>query len=1276
MGSQCSALRRGKLKDKEFYEPKIKNNEVEEQFPLSEESGAIESTSEEENFKRQEEENPVRRRNIQIKITSPNCSETNDPAEVSLEEKEANYVDNNSARLIQEVTSVMAIADELKDRNAISKEMHAKIRAASTSMDKMRELIFALNTTKAKSLFYRILQDLEPQAFEKENISEFIEKHKKHLREHLKFESEGTDKNWKDVKSLDEIYTELHIIQGESGRVNEEHEIWEIEDKTRSQATEGAKINCNDIFKSTLEDDVSEQDRSKAGLIRTVMTKGIAGIGKTVSVKKFILDWADGKANHDLDFIFFLPFRELNLVLERKFSLVTLVKEFHEELKGVRVARIFANNKILFIFDGLDESQLQLDFKNATRLTNVTEESSVDVLVTNLVRGHLLRSALLWITSRPGAVQRIPRRNVHQWTEVRGFNDPQKIQYFRNRIRDKEVAEKVIGYITMSRSLYIMCHIPIFCWIAAKVFEHLLPTKGDIQKENIKIPTTVTEMYTYFLITQIQVATEKYSNLNEPDTEEIFKANEEFIFKLGRMAFECLTERKLIFTADDLKKYGINTDTARVHCGLCTEVFKEESVFKQQKLYCFVHLTIQEYFAALFVYQTFANKKVDCPVLKDFMLEGSDEELKSLLEKDPVDLPLNELIEITMANASQRETGELDMFLRFLVGMSLQSTQELLQGLVRQTDDYSETVEGITESLLTLDLGDCSPERCLNLVHCLIELKDGSLHDTVQQYITSNPSPDTQLSPIQCSALADSILISNTPLAEFNLKKYRPSAKGIFRLLPAVRNCRKARISGVQLDRWLSDTIASALRMPNSALTELHLVNISMWGQSSNILAKALMDSQSELEVLSLSGEKRSQEESEELASAVKSIISNLRELELSSNIVQWRSLCSVLSDALCQPKLEKLRLNQNYGIKSICEELVRAFTSNQCQLRELQLSFNDFEDSHMEILSAGLKSMQYILEVLSLSHNKLTDKGCETLALALSTPLRLREVDLSYNDLYDAGVMALSKALMEPHCALKTLRLSFCRVTVDGCASLASALRSDRCGLRELDLSFNHLTDQGIGLLTEIQRDSRYSLEKLNVDQNKEYWFDFQLLRKFACDLTLDSSTVGHNIILLEENKEAEYVSGQQPYPPHPDRFVHNQVICEEALTDCHYWEVECHKIDVGVTYKSIDRVHDYSSETSFGKNEKSWCWFSEGSFRHNNSCLNFLDQDKPYQSTIGVFLDWPAGILSFFRVTPDTMVHLYTTCTTFTEPLYPAFILEHGSTFKILPAQKTILS
>ncbi|XP_047211419.1 uncharacterized protein LOC124861600 [Girardinichthys multiradiatus] len=171
---------------------------------------------------------------------------------------------------------------------------------------------------------------------------------------------------------LNQIYTELYITEGGTGEVNREHEVRQIETASRSPDRPETTIRQEDIFKLS-----PGRDQP----IRTVMTKGVAGIGKTVLTKKFTLDWAEDKANQNIQFIFPFTFRELSLLKEKKFSLVELVHHFFNEIKGISN---FEQFQVLFIFDGLDESRLSLDFHKMEILTDVTKSSSVDVLLTNL----------------------------------------------------------------------------------------------------------------------------------------------------------------------------------------------------------------------------------------------------------------------------------------------------------------------------------------------------------------------------------------------------------------------------------------------------------------------------------------------------------------------------------------------------------------------------------------------------------------------------------------------------------------------------------------------------------------------------------------------------------------------------------------------------------------------------------------------------------------------------------------------------------------------------
>ncbi|XP_060749060.1 NLR family CARD domain-containing protein 3-like isoform X2 [Tachysurus vachellii] len=500
---------------------------------------------------------------------------------------------------------------------------------------------------------------------------------------------------------LNEIYTELYITEGDSGEVNNEHEVRQIEAASRRRTTEETPIKCNDIFKPLSEQDKpirtvltntsskqvkpirtvltntsSKQDKpirtvltntsSKQDKpIRTVLTKGVAGIGKTVSVQKFILDWAEGKVNQDVHLIFPLPFRELNLMKDQKLSLMELLHVFFKETKETEMSSL---EKVLFIFDGLDECRVPLDFQNTVRVCDVTESASVSVLLINLIKGNLLPSALIWITSRPAAADQIPSECVDRVTEVRGFNDPQKEEYFRKRISDQSLANNIITHLKSLRSLYIMCHIPVFCWISATVLERMLG-----EAESGEIPKTLTQMYTHFLIIQTNFIREKYSKKQESD--------EEMLFKLGQLAFQQLMKGNLIFYDEDLRECGIDVTEAAVYSGVCTQIFREEFGLHHSKVYCFVHLSIQEHLAALYVHLTFMKEKRN--VLKQN--QHSNRWMKANTISDVHKSAVDQTLE--------SETGHLDLFLRFILGLSLESNQKLLHALVTQTGRSSQSIK-------------------------------------------------------------------------------------------------------------------------------------------------------------------------------------------------------------------------------------------------------------------------------------------------------------------------------------------------------------------------------------------------------------------------------------------------------------------------------------------------------------------------------------------------------------------------------------------------------
>ncbi|XP_041960926.1 NLR family CARD domain-containing protein 3-like [Alosa sapidissima] len=1019
---------------------------------------------------------------------------------------------------------------------------------------------------------------------------------------------------------LRDVYAELHSTEGESEEDQaEEHEVWRVEQASKVQTepsgTAAAGISCNDIFKAS---------PGREAYVKTVLTTGVAGVGKTVSVHKFVLDWAEGRANQDVEFVFVLPFRILNLTEHTWRSLQQLLTELHPELAELTDPRLYEECKVVLVLDGLDESQLALSFQPGYALCDTNSFAAVDVLVANLVQGNLLPSAHVWITSRPAAADQIPAKYVDRYTEIRGFRDPQKEEYLRKRIADEPKVDQIMSHIKSCRSLHIMCQIPAVCSIVATVTEHMLG-----RDDGAKLPQTLTELVTQLLLRQVHLENEMFEGEEGTDAATLLEYKMDVIVRLSELAFTQLQQQcKLWLYEDDLMACGFRVGDATVYSVIFREIFCEEDCrLKTQqapRVFGFAHLSVLEFLAAFFVIHCAASCNTE--PLETFLRNTSRDQhsgqsgknrkgvlssIKHIFEISPSEKNnlQNEsedaavslgLLKSIVDRVVETADGHMDHFLRFLMGLCLESSQELLLGLLPETcPDLKKVVEYVRALLDT----DIAPDRCISLLRSLAEVKDDGVHSDVQKNLRLRRPEEMQLSPAFCSTLAHQLLQSEEVVEELDLRKYNASDRGRRRLIPVVRCCRKAVLVGCELD-----------------------------GRS---LERVIL--------------------------CVHSLHYPLRELDLSGSELQdsWMmTFSSQLKSATC--RLETLRLSCCALTDTGCAFLSSVLSSPGCALRVLDLSHNQLQDKGAMLLSAQLDSPLCRLETLRISSCGFTDAGCVCLASAVRSPYSpLNELDLRGNHLKETTTQKLLITLQDPHCLLHTLRLDNAAIlwVCLGPVQYASELTLDR------DTAHRHL------LLSDDLRQVTHSAEAQPHPARPQR---FQHRPQVLC-----SQPLSHCRCYWETawSQDGGVSIGVAYGSIHRKGWSQDQLLGYNDQSWCLFYSHGRYSAwhDRKQTVIPENRVPVQSEPKPGPTLDQSVSSPAprapiSGPNRVGSRKLEQLAPHHFLSKRVGVYLDWLEGTLSFYSVSSDTLTRLHAFRAVFTEPVYPAFRLREMDSSLIL--------
>ncbi|XP_059816500.1 NACHT, LRR and PYD domains-containing protein 3-like [Hypanus sabinus] len=668
-----------------------------------------------------------------------------------------------------------------------------KMRTELPKLDKILKEIqkFGLDPQK----YMDITQGLSELPVQLRDVQQ---KHKETLRERTETLRVNTILMREKVKvfQLVDRYAELTVISTVRGRRLVEHELLargreheQLRDKHLRGELE--KIRTDQLFQSSF-----SRSNSKSGSSAAVA--GVPGIGKTTMVQKIVYDWATGIIYQQFQFVFSFKFRDFNSI-NCRINLRKLILDQYPYF-GNLLREVWENpQKLLFIFDGLDEFKHKIDFTDSRGCTESQDSCTdpkfkckVSDIVCSLIQGKLLPGCSVLVTTRPTALHLLEEADISVAAEILGFVGEERKEYFIRHFEDQTVAAAVFKHVKENEILYTMSYNPSYCWILALALGPFFTKKV---RDLHRVPKTITQLYSYYIYNILKNHSREIENPRD------------VLLRVGQMAFRGVSERKIVFTDADLINY--NLQPSQFLSGFLMELLEREDS-AQSVVYTFPHLTIQEFVAAV----------------AQFLNPHPGDILKFLTE------------------AHNATDGRFEVFLRFVAGLSSPMTARCLEEFLGRFphETTCRVIDWVREEFKRQSgntRSEAGKRRLLNTLHYLFESNNPGLAQAPLESLETLSLRGVTLTPVDCAVLSHVIGFCDT-IKHLDLVRCHIQCEGIERLGPGLHKCQNLELGTNELGDSGMKLVSAALRIPECKIQKLWLWDVGLTDSGAEDFASAL----------------------------------------------------------------------------------------------------------------------------------------------------------------------------------------------------------------------------------------------------------------------------------------------------------------------------------------------------------------------------------------------------------------------------------------------------